>query len=132
MPLKLRPTGLGSGIDKDRPDYTVFTGGWEIGRIYEAPVVTGFRKLVRNPGGMSPRRFGVREDLAVLILDPCCRLRGERRNRAWNTPPLVPRLTGLVADGSNVRPSAGSLVFQGCKFRWTQRGHPDDAQLDIG
>ena len=23
MPLKLRPTGLGSGIDKDRPDYTV-------------------------------------------------------------------------------------------------------------
>jgi hypothetical protein len=24
MALKLRPTGLGSGIDKDRPDYTVF------------------------------------------------------------------------------------------------------------
>ena len=24
MPLKLRPTGLGSGIDKDRPDYTVY------------------------------------------------------------------------------------------------------------
>ena len=22
MPLKLRPTGLGSGIDKDRPDYS--------------------------------------------------------------------------------------------------------------
>ena len=35
MPLKLRPTGLGSGIDKDRPDYTVFTGEWEIGRIYQ-------------------------------------------------------------------------------------------------
>ena len=34
MSLKLRPTGLGSGIDKDRPDYTVLTGGWEIGRIY--------------------------------------------------------------------------------------------------
>jgi hypothetical protein len=26
MALKLRPTGLGSGIDKDRPDYTVYTG----------------------------------------------------------------------------------------------------------
>jgi hypothetical protein len=25
MPLKLHPTGLGSGIDKDRPDYTVLT-----------------------------------------------------------------------------------------------------------
>jgi hypothetical protein len=36
MPLKLRPSGLGSGIDKDRPDYTVFTGEWEIGRIYQA------------------------------------------------------------------------------------------------
>ena len=35
MPLTLRPTGLGSGIDKDRPDYTVVTGEWEVGRIYE-------------------------------------------------------------------------------------------------
>jgi hypothetical protein len=35
MPFKLRLTGLGSGIDKDRPDYTVFTGEWEVGRIYE-------------------------------------------------------------------------------------------------
>ena len=35
MALKLRPTGLGSGIDKDRLDYTVFTGEWEIGRIYQ-------------------------------------------------------------------------------------------------
>ena len=35
MPLKLRPTGLGSGIDKDRQDYTVFSGEWEVGRIYE-------------------------------------------------------------------------------------------------
>ena len=36
MPLKLRPTGLGSGIDKDPPDYTVYCGEWEVGRIYEA------------------------------------------------------------------------------------------------
>jgi hypothetical protein len=35
MPLKLRPAGLGSGIDKDRPDYGVFTGEWDIGRIYQ-------------------------------------------------------------------------------------------------
>jgi hypothetical protein len=35
MPLTMRPTGLGSGIDKDRFDYTVFTGEWEIGRIYQ-------------------------------------------------------------------------------------------------
>jgi hypothetical protein len=35
MPLKLRPTGLGPGIDKDRPDYTVYCGGWDIDRIYQ-------------------------------------------------------------------------------------------------
>ena len=34
MPL-MRPTGLGTGIDKDRPDYTVYTGEWEVTRIYE-------------------------------------------------------------------------------------------------
>jgi hypothetical protein len=35
MPLAMRPTGLGSGIDKDRRDYTVYTGEWEVGRIYQ-------------------------------------------------------------------------------------------------
>ena len=35
MALTMRPTDLGSGIDKDRPDYTVFTGEWEVGQIYE-------------------------------------------------------------------------------------------------
>jgi hypothetical protein len=32
MPLKLRPTGLASPIDKDRGD---FSGEWAMGRIYE-------------------------------------------------------------------------------------------------
>lgn len=35
MHLTMRPTGLGSGIDKGRPDYTVYSGKWAIGRIYE-------------------------------------------------------------------------------------------------
>jgi hypothetical protein len=39
MPLKLRPTGLGSRIDKDRPDYTVYTGEWEVGRITKRAAV---------------------------------------------------------------------------------------------
>jgi hypothetical protein len=33
--LTMRPTGLGSGINKDRADYTVLTGQWDVGRIYE-------------------------------------------------------------------------------------------------
>ena len=35
MPLKLRPTGLGGWIDKHKPDYTIYSGGWAVGRIYE-------------------------------------------------------------------------------------------------
>ena len=35
MPLKLRPTGLGSEIDKKRQDYTVYIGKWAVGRIYD-------------------------------------------------------------------------------------------------
>jgi hypothetical protein len=35
MPLIMRPTGLGCGVDKDRPDYGVYSGEWNIGRIYE-------------------------------------------------------------------------------------------------
>jgi hypothetical protein len=30
-----RATGLSSAIDKNRPDYTVYCGGWEVGRIYQ-------------------------------------------------------------------------------------------------
>ena len=32
----IRPTDLSSGIDKDRPDYIVCSGQWDIGRIYQA------------------------------------------------------------------------------------------------
>jgi hypothetical protein len=34
MPLKMRPTRLGSGIDKRRQDYTMDSGEWDVGRIY--------------------------------------------------------------------------------------------------
>jgi hypothetical protein len=35
MSLTLRPTGLSSPVDRERLDYTVFSGGWAIARIYE-------------------------------------------------------------------------------------------------
>ena len=31
--MPLSPTGLGAVIDKDRPDYTIYSGGWAVGRI---------------------------------------------------------------------------------------------------
>jgi hypothetical protein len=33
--LKLRAIGLGSGAGKDDPDFVVYSGEWQIGRIYE-------------------------------------------------------------------------------------------------
>jgi hypothetical protein len=42
MALKLRPTGLGSGAGKD--DLVVYSGAWQIGRIYER---RGFADNVR-------------------------------------------------------------------------------------
>ena len=35
MPLTMRPTGLSSGVDEDRPDFTIYSGDWALGRIYE-------------------------------------------------------------------------------------------------
>ena len=35
MALTMRPTGLGHGVYKDDIDFSVFSGEWEIGRIYE-------------------------------------------------------------------------------------------------
>ena len=44
MALKMRPTGLGHGVYKDAVDYAVFSGDWNIGRIYER---RGFSDAVR-------------------------------------------------------------------------------------
>jgi hypothetical protein len=35
MGLTLRPTGVESPVDKNRQDFTIFSGKWEMGRIYE-------------------------------------------------------------------------------------------------
>jgi hypothetical protein len=35
MALTMRRAGLSSGIDQDRADYTVYCGGWDVGRNYE-------------------------------------------------------------------------------------------------
>ena len=69
MALTMRPTGLGSGLDKDRQDYTVYVGEWAIGRIYEVrggpeslrwfwsfsqhgPMMRSGRDLGRGEGGV--------------------------------------------------------------------------------
>ncbi len=60
MALKLRPTGLGSGINKDRPDYTVVTGEWErrsprAGRVAPSRASPLSRLALRNCGLSAPK-----------------------------------------------------------------------------
>jgi hypothetical protein len=67
MGLTLRPTGLGSPADKDRSDYTVFSGEFAVGRIHEvrgAPAdfqgfwaITG---IFGTPGANRPRPSSAR------------------------------------------------------------------------
>ena len=89
MPLKIRPTGLGSGTYKDNVDYNIFSGEWLIGRIYER---NGFPDEVRLfwplhrepfcPDGAAASLEGA--DLpqpALSILDTVCRGRLERSSR---------------------------------------------------
>jgi hypothetical protein len=40
MPLTMRPTGMASGVDKDRQDWTMFDDGEPVGRIYEVSAST--------------------------------------------------------------------------------------------
>ena len=35
MPLSVRPTDFVSPVDRDRKDYTVYSGRWAMGRIYD-------------------------------------------------------------------------------------------------
>ena len=52
MSSKLRPTGLGSGSDKSRPDYAVRSGAREVVRIYRTRGgPDGVRGNAPRPGG---------------------------------------------------------------------------------
>jgi hypothetical protein len=67
MALKLRPTGLGSGAGKDDPDFVVYSGEWEIGRIYER---RGFPDDVRWVWSLyGARPPGIHTDGAAATLE---------------------------------------------------------------
>jgi hypothetical protein len=71
MPLSMRSTGLGSGIDKDRPDYTVFSGGCAIGRIYQTrggpDHLRWFWSLTVNPPMARSDRVATLEDAKAQL-----------------------------------------------------------------
>jgi hypothetical protein len=59
MPLKMRPTGLGSSFYKDNVDYGIYCGEWCIGRIYETrtgPADLRWFWALHAPGGRETLR----------------------------------------------------------------------------
>jgi hypothetical protein len=83
MPLKLRATGLGSGIDKDRPDYTVYSGEWDVGRIYQ------------TRGG--PRQSAL--VLSMTVNGPMTRSGGDARRGQGTVSEELGRLEGVGEAG---------------------------------
>jgi hypothetical protein len=85
MPLKLRPSGLGSGIDKDRPDYTVYTGQWDIGRIYQTrggpDSLRWFWSMNANGPMTRSDRVATLEEAKAQFQEELGRLEG--RERSW-------------------------------------------------
>ena len=73
MALKLRPTGLGSGIDKDRPDFTIYSGEWEMGRIYETRGGAVSEELARLEGVGRVGRVALASLSPLAALPNSCR-----------------------------------------------------------
>ena len=84
MALTMRPAGLSSGIDKDRADYTVFCGEWNIGRIYE---VRGGPEHLRWFWALhfSSKPEGLRTDNRVATM---CRSTARRARRGRIVPTI--------------------------------------------
>ena len=102
MPLKLRPTGLGSGAYQDNIDYNIFSGEWLIGRIYER---NGFPDEVRffwSLHGVGVATWSVAAYVAICFVAPM--------------RPLLERLLLTYAVGAiwrdvNKRPFRPSALF---------------------
>jgi hypothetical protein len=61
LTLKFRPTCLGCATDKDRVDYTIFSGEWEIGPVALVADING--PMMRSGHAANPRAAPMSEDV---------------------------------------------------------------------
>jgi hypothetical protein len=92
MPLKMRPTGLGSGFYKDTADYSVFSGEWCIGRIYENR--SGPESICAGSGRCSapasPGSLRISNEVATLEVAKAQLEAGWKQWKAWAKMEEVP------------------------------------------
>jgi hypothetical protein len=82
MPLKFQQTDLGSPINKDQADFTVFSGEWAMGRIHQfhgAPEPTRWSWSLY---GILGKPLGLRSDGRAPTLE-AARVQFETSWRQW-------------------------------------------------
>jgi hypothetical protein len=118
MPLKLHPTGLGSGIDKEWPDYTVYRGEWDVGRIYQQELPECEHRILRCE--LCKRR--TRTGSPNISSTPIRYTSGSAASRATATRWLIPGLWFNYRQPNVL--TAGRLRFPGM---WGQDASPPGA-----
>ena len=84
MALTMSPTGLSSPVDKDRADYTIFSGEWAMGRIYEQHGGAERLKFFWSLFGIFGKPADLRTDGHAPTLDSSRRLGGSAsRGRSY-------------------------------------------------
>jgi hypothetical protein len=117
MPLTTRPAGLGSGIDKDRPDYTVLTGEWEVGRIFQT---RGGPERLRWFWSMTFNGPLTRSDRVATLEEL------ERAFRRAGTPGRRGRNWRRCREAHKARPPVWQGVRTGGLSLWVSAGHVSD------
>jgi hypothetical protein len=125
MPLTLRPTGLASPVDKNRQDFTMYSGDWAMGRICEqrgAPDhMPWFWSLHGVSGKPADMRTAVRNRMA-----PPARLGGHYRGPRANGWRCCCK-SSLTGSASSFRPMpTAASIRRGLRRRvdsmWTHGG----------
>ena len=110
MPLTMRPTGLSSSVDKDRPDYTGYSGEGTMGRIYEQR-----QRTLPACKGVADAPIPNR----LYFSDSDIGARGLQRPRCWTRgAPRTYRPSGPGRSGRDLK------ARKGPKGRLVRRGEP--------
>ena len=67
--LTMRPTGLTSPVDKDRQDFSIYSGEWAVGRIYEQRGGPDSRRWFWSLHGIFRKPADMRTDGHAATLD---------------------------------------------------------------
>ena len=120
MALTLRPTGLGAGIDKDRQDFTIFSGGWAVGRIYETrggpDHLRWFWSLTVDPPMTRSDRVATLEEAKAQLQ------KSETDQRVRARPSIPVKVSSAGAKGGHPATNGAVLPAGALRLDWLAAG----------